>query len=199
MSAPKLACHRRCMVGGPRCLGARWTVVGGGCGVGPGARLPAGGSRSEAHGEPVVALEFGGTLNDPLHMQHLIMCHMIKACADNSEFETPTGLFQALISPAIILLRGRDTGMAHRILDRDDVLTIVQHGRCKGSAKIMWSEFFQPCLNSPGFKNVIDSLVRHSVGGDIIKPPDPLKQSSGLLTTNLIHPTHKPLPSPSGT
>ncbi len=121
---------------------------------------------------------------------------MIKACADNSEFETPTGLFQALISPAIILLRGRDTGMAHRILDRDDVLTIVQHGRCKGSAKIMWSEFFQPCLNSPGFKNVIDSLVRHSVGGDIIKPPDPLKQSSGLLTTNLIHPTHKPLPSP---
>jgi len=73
VSTPKLACHRRCMVGGPRCLGARWTVVGGGCGVGPGARLPAGGIplRGPRWAGSSSWVWGGGTLNDPLHMQHL--------------------------------------------------------------------------------------------------------------------------------
>lgn len=100
-----------------------------------------------------------------------------------------------LLAAPVILLGGGDTGVAHGVPDRDQILPVVQHRGGKGSPQVMRGTFLNPGLALAHVEDMVYRLVGQPVGGEGVKAADTRKQRPGRLAPDLVHPVLQPLPA----
>lgn len=116
----------------------------------------------------------------------------------SGQIETIAGRSQARFPAAVVLLGGGDAGVAHRILNGNQIFPVIQHGRGKGPAKIMWRTFCDPGLALAHLQDMVHRLVGQPVICQGVKPADAGEQGTRMFAPDLVNQNSRRCQVPAG-